>query len=107
MEAGPSSAGPSSVEAAPVADAAPTPTDAVIEDAISAEELLQARWQAVEDQQAVNNIALHEYAQFDTVNIAFTVNGNREVETLRREDLHVFMDASNLMTDLAVKSVIW
>ena len=75
-------------------------------DDISAEALLAARWHAIDKQQTVNNIALEEYLQFDRVQIAFTVNGHREMESLiRNEDLQVFMDSKNLMTDLAIKSV--
>ena len=98
-------ADPSSVDANPVAeDVIPKET---MSDNISVEALLGACWQAVDEQQAVNNIALEEYAQFETVNIAFIVNGHGEVEALRREDIQVFMDPNKLMTDPAVKSVIW
>ena len=101
-------AAPSSVDANPIVE------DVVLEeivfepaDKISKKALLAARWQAVEEQQAVNNTAREEYLQFDRVQIAFNGAGNREVESLRNEDLRVFMDSRNLMTNLAVKSVLW
>ena len=97
-------AGPSCPEASPVAEE--VIPDVTMADEVSAEDLLQARWNAVDEQQAVNNIALAEYLQFENINIAFTVRDNREVVALRREDIQVLMNPMELMSDPVVKAVI-
>lgn len=68
---------------------------------------LQARQLAVLEQDRLNRIAMEDYILFDRVRVAFTIASEREVEVLRNEDLNVFSNGENMMTDMAVKVVLW
>lgn len=68
---------------------------------------LQARQREIIDQEAVNRVALSDYAVFNVIRIAFTIGEHREVEALRREDLQIFGDGTLQMSDLCVKVIMW
>lgn len=68
---------------------------------------IQRRRTHVREQEAVNRIALSDLDGTVSCRVAFNVAGNREVEELRIEDINVFRDQNNMMTDMAMKVVLW
>ena len=65
------------------------------------------REQAVQEQEALNWIIFEDYIEYQNVRAGFTVAGEREVEVIRREDMQVFMDGNERMTDVTIKCVLW
>ena len=94
----------------PVADV--TPTVITVEEVPEVPETsghasVVDREQAVQEQEALNRIIFEDYIEYQNVRAGFTVAGEREVEVIRREDMQVFMDGNERMTDVTIKCVLW
>ena len=63
--------------------------------------------QAVQEQEALNRLIIEDYIEYQNVRSSFTIAGEREVEVIRREDMQVFMDGNERMTDVTIKCVLW